>query len=206
MRLPVAALGILGILLLLPSPAAAASNQGKHEIGAYIGGMFGDDLTDATVSGDQPELDDDVTFGLRYGYNFTKSWGLDVSAGFTPGAAIGIATVSGGETDMDLFTVDVDAVWTYSPDARAKGYVLFGVGFASADLDEPIIGTVGAASVEIDDDSGFTLNAGAGVKFPVTAHFLIRAEARYRFIDAVVDNFDDSLSTFETTVGAGWTF
>lgn len=165
MRLPGSVLMVFGILLLVSMPASAASTQGKNEIDVYVGGFFGDDLTDTSISGQQPELDDDITFGIRYGYNFTDAWGIDLSLGFTPGTAIGIGSVSGGEIDMDLLIFDADAIWIYSQDAKAKGYLVVGVGFASADLDEPITGTVNGNTVRIDDDSGFTLNAGAGWTF-----------------------------------------
>ena len=35
---------------------------------------------------------------------------------------------------------------------------------------------------------------------------MIRAEARYRYIASLLEKFDDSLSTVETTVGVGWKF
>ncbi len=84
--------------------------------------------------------------------------------------------------------------------------MLGGVGYAAANLDSPITGTVNGQAVRIDDDEGFTLNAGAGAKYFITDNFLVRLEARYRYVDAVVDRFDDSLSTFETTLGVGWQF
>jgi len=84
--------------------------------------------------------------------------------------------------------------------------VLAGVGYASADLDRPIVGLVGATPVSIKDDNGFTLNAGIGAKYFITDNFLIRAEARYRYLDKVVDRFDDSLNTVETTLGVGYRF
>ena len=69
----------------------------------------------------------------------------------------------GPDTDLDLTTFDVDAVYHFNPSSRFVPYVLAGVGYASADLDRPLVGTVsGVGPVRIDDDNGFTLNA-AGI-------------------------------------------
>lgn len=84
--------------------------------------------------------------------------------------------------------------------------MLAGVGYASADLDRSIVGTVGGQPVTIEDDQGFTLNAGLGAKYFITDNFLIRAEARDRYPDKVLDRFDDSLNTVETTLGVGYRF
>jgi opacity protein-like surface antigen len=65
---------------------------------------------------------------------------------------------------------------------------------------------VNGQPVSIDDDSGFTLNAGAGVKYFATDRFMIRFDARYRYMDKLVDNFDDSLGGVETTLSVGWKF
>jgi opacity protein-like surface antigen len=85
-------------------------------------------------------------------------------------------------------------------------YVLAGVGYATADLDDPIPGTVNGQPVSIEDDGGFTLNAGVGAKYFATDRVLVRLDLRYRYLDGVVDNLDDSLNTFETTLGLGWRF
>ncbi len=65
---------------------------------------------------------------------------------------------------------------------------------------------MGTQAVSITDDDGFTLNAGVGAKYFATEHLIIRAEARYRYVDKVVDRFDNSLGTVETTLGVGWQF
>src|SRR5690606_21729202 len=119
----------------------------------------------------------DVTYGLRYGYNFTDNWGLEMSLGRTNSALTGL---SGRDIDLDLTTFDVDAVYHFNPSGTFVPYVLAGVGYASADLDRPITGTVsGAGPVRINDDNGFTLNAGVGAKYFVTDKVSLRLDARY---------------------------
>jgi outer membrane protein len=111
-----------------------------------------------------------------------------------------------GDIDLALTTLDLDAIWHFSPGGRFVPYVLAGVGYATADLDDPIPGTVNGQPVSIEDDGGFTLNAGVGAKYFATDRVLVRLDLRYRYLDGVVDNLDDSLNTFETTPGLGWRF
>jgi outer membrane beta-barrel protein len=197
---------LIGLATLAAAPlftAANAQEGGKQELSVYGGELFGDDLTDVEVSGRTPKLDDDITYGIRYGYNFNKSFGLEVSAGQTSTAATDLA---GADVDLDLTTVDVDAVWHFDLGNRVVPYVLAGAGYAKADLDTPIIGTVNGQPVSIDDDEGFTLNAGVGAKFFVNDQFLVRLEARYRYLDGIVDRNENSLNTVETTLGVAWQF
>jgi len=202
-RASVVSLGILAALLMGTAPATAQVQAHKSEIHLYAGELFGDDLTDRAVSGQTPKLDDDLTYGVRYGRDFTDSWGLEVSVGRSPNTA---TRVPGGDIDLDLTTLDVDAVWHFTPKARVVGYLVGGAGYATSSLDHRIRGTVVGQPVSIGDDGSFSLNAGIGAKLFVTKSFMIRGEARYRYIDSLVDRFSNSLSTVETTAGVGWMF
>ena len=195
----VAAVGVLGVQAV----PALAQEAGKQEVHVYAGELFGDDITDRAISGQTPKLDDDVTFGLRYGYNLTDRLGLEASAGRTPSS---VTKLAGGDIDLDLTTIDLDAVWNFNTGTRFSPYVTAGVGYAWANLDRSIQGTVGAQPVSIEDDNGFTLNAGVGAKYFATDNLVLRAEARYRYLDKVVAPFDQSLNTVETTLGVGWRF
>lgn len=196
-------LASLGAASLITAPAFAQVEVRSQEVSAYAGELFGDKLTDTAISGQVPELDDDVTYGIRYAYNLTPHLALEAAVGETLSSATRLA---GGDVDLDLSTLDVDAVWHFNPGARVVAYAVGGVGYARANLDEPITGVVDGQPVSIDDDSGFTLNAGAGAKFYVNDRVLVRLEARYRYLDSVLDSHDDSLDTVETTLGVAWQF
>jgi OOP family OmpA-OmpF porin len=197
-------LAALGALAINTVPAMAQVTAGSQEVHAYVGEVFGDDVTDRRINGRKPELDDDVTFGLRYGYNFTDNWGIELSLGRTNSSVTGLG---GRDIDLDLTTFDVDAIYHFNPRGTFVPYVVAGIGYATSDLDRPIVGTVsGAGSVRIDDDDGFTFNAGFGAKYFVTNNVSLRLDARYRYLDKVLDRFDDSLNTFETTLGVGFQF
>jgi len=199
----VTGLAAAGAFLMNAVPALAQVHAGSQSVEAYAGALFGDDLTDVRLSGQRPKLDDKVTFGLRYGYNFTDNWGIESSLGFSPDK---VTNLAGGDVDLDLWTFDVDAVYHFNPAGRLVPYVLAGAGYASADLDHDLTGTVNATPVTIRDDNGFTLNAGVGAKYFATDNLVFRLEGRYRYLDKVVDRFDQSLNTFETTLGVGYQF
>jgi outer membrane beta-barrel protein len=172
-------IGIVGFGFLAGAvPAVAQVTAGSQEVHVYVGATFGDELSDRRIDGRKPELDDDVTYGLRYGYNFTDAWGLEVSIGRTESS---VTRLSGRDVDMDITMVDVNAIYHFNPGGSFVPYVLAGVGYASADLDRAITGTVnGIGPVRIGDDDGFTANAGIGAKYFITDKVSLRLDARYR--------------------------
>jgi outer membrane beta-barrel protein len=198
-----ASLTSLAALALSALPAYAQVQPGTSEVHVYAGHLTGDDLTDTAISGRTPELDDDITYGIRYGYNVTENWGLELSLGYTPTEVTNVGTAN---IDVDVTTLDLDGVYHFTTGSRFVPYLLAGVGYANADLDARINGLVGGQQVSIGDDSGFTLNAGVGAKYFATDRLLLWAEGRYRYVDGLVDAFDDSLNTFEPSIGVGYLF
>lgn len=203
-RINLLAAGLIAFALVgSTAPAMAQTQLGPHEIHAYAGWLLGDDLTERAVSGQTPQLDDEIVGGLRYGFNFTDSWGLEASVGYAPST---VTEFAGPAIDIDLLTADLDAVWHLRRDARLIPYVVGGIGYAQADLDRTLLGTVDGQSVSIDDDGGFSANIGVGLKYFATDHLILRVDARYRYVDVLVDPYGDSLSCAEATVGIGWRF
>jgi outer membrane beta-barrel protein len=202
-KLKLIGIATLGATALINAPAHAQVEGRSQEVSAYAGQLFGDKLTDTNISGQRPELDDDFTYGFRYAFNLTPNLALEAAVGETLSS---VTKLAGGDIDLDLSTLDLDAVWHFNPGDRVVAYALGGVGYARANLDDPITGLVNGQPESIDDDQGFTLNAGAGAKFYVNDRFLVRLEARYRYLDGVLDRHDDSLNTVETTLGVAWQF
>jgi hypothetical protein len=129
--------------------------------------MFGDRLMETPLSGSTPRLNDNVTFGGRYTYNFMKQLGIQLSAGYTPTRA---AHVASGGSDLGLTTVDLDAVWYVIPDYSLAGhkfsaYTEAGVGYAWAHLNHDLFGFAADRPVTITDSNGYTANAGLGAKY-----------------------------------------
>jgi outer membrane beta-barrel protein len=196
-------LAISAILAAHAAPASADAQPNTHELRIHAGELFGDDLEETNLSGRNPELDDEIAFGVRYAYNFTRRWGLELSLGHSPGS---VTELAGADVDLDLTTFDVDALWHFGSLSRWSPYLVAGAGYAWADLDSQLVGTVDGRDVALNDDDGYTLNAGVGAKYHATERVMIHLEARYRYLDTLLDASDDSVDTVETTVGVGWRF
>src|SRR3954470_14174631 len=104
-QLKLLGLASLGAASLISAPAFAQVESRSQEVSAYAGQLFGDKLTDTPVSGQVPELDDDVTYGFRYAYNITPNLALEASVGETPSS---VTRLAGGDIDLDLSTLDLD--------------------------------------------------------------------------------------------------
>jgi outer membrane beta-barrel protein len=192
------------IALALHGAPAAADEQGHTQsVEIYGGEMFGDNLTDRSVSGRTPRLNDNAVVGARYNYNFTDMWGVQLSGGYSPNRAAGVAS---GKDNLGLTTVDLDAVWNVTPHFPIVGYVVAGAGYAWANLNSPITGLINGRPAVLRDSYGFTANLGVGAKYYVINNLYVDVEARYRYLDRLVSDSNQHLNTTETTVGIGWRF
>jgi outer membrane beta-barrel protein len=205
MRFAAARLGQAAVaaLALYGMPAMAQEQAGTQSAQVYGGELFGDNLTQTQVSGRTPRLDDNATFGARYTYDITNMWGLQLSGGYDPNRA---SRVTSGTTDLGLTTVDLDAVWNINPQDPIVAYAIAGAGYAWANLNSPIEGQVYGRPVVITDSNGVTANAGIGAKYYVTNNLFLDLEARYRYLNRLVNNSNQNLNTVETTLGFGWRF
>ena len=196
-------LAALIALALYGAPAAAQEQARTQSVEIYGGEMFGDDLTNAPVSGRTPRLNDNAVVGARYTYNFTDRWGIQLSGGYSPNRA---SRVSSGKGNLGLTTVDLDAVWNITPQYPMVLYALAGAGYAWANLDRPISGVIDGQPVTLRDSNGFTANVGLGAKYYMTRSLFLDLGARYRYLDRLVSGSNQNLSTTETTLGIGWRF
>jgi opacity protein-like surface antigen len=197
------ALSVLAALTLHSAPAVAQEQARTQSVEIFGGEQFGDNLTDAPVSGRTPRLNDGAVAGARYNYNFTDMWGIQLSSGYSWSRA---ARVASGKDDLGLTTVDLDAVWNITPQYPVVAYVLIGAGYAWANLDAPIAGEINGRAVTLTDTNGFTANAGIGAKYYVTNNLYVDVLARYRYLNRLVSDSNQHLNTAETTLGIGWRF
>jgi opacity protein-like surface antigen len=200
-----ARLGLVAIIavMLRGVPALAEEQAGTHSIEIFGGELFGDNLTHAPVSGSTPRVNDNATFGARYNYNITDMWGIQVSGGYSPTRA---ARVASGNDNLGITTVDLDAVWNITPQYPIVAYAFAGGGYAWANLNRPIEGVINGRSVVITDCNGFTANVGIGAKYYMTNHVFIDLQARYRYLNRLVNNSNQNLNMAEATLGVGWRF
>jgi opacity protein-like surface antigen len=196
-------LAALAALALDGSPALAQERASTQSVQIYGGELFGDDLTKTSVSGRIPRLDDNITFGARYNYDLTNMWGIQLSAGYTPTRT---SRVVSGNSELGLTAADLDAVFNITPDSPLVVYALAGVGYAWAHVSTPIVGQVHGGPETIRDNNDFTANAGLGAKYYATSNLFFDLEARYRYLNRLLNTSGQSLNTVETTVGVGWRF
>lgn len=207
-RLMMLGLVTLGVAALHSQTADAQSRAGSQDLQVYAGEMFGDRLTETPLSGRYPLLNDDAVFGGRYTYDFTDQWGVQLSAGYSPSRA---ARVSGGDSNLGLTTVDLDILWNIAPGFTWNGHALIpyteaGVGYAWADLNHPLYGTIGATPVTLTDSNGYTANVGFGAKYYLTSSFFVDFDARYRYLSRLINEDGQGLNTAETTLSVGYQF
>jgi opacity protein-like surface antigen len=193
----------MAALALFSAPAGAQEQPRTQSLEIFGGELYGDKLTDAPVSGRNPRLNDDALAGIRYNYDYTDIWGVQLSSGYSWSRA---SRVPIGENKLGLTTVDLDAVWNITPQFPFVVYALAGAGYAWANLDAPIVGESSGRVVALTQSNGFTANAGIGVKYYVSNNLYLDALARYRYLDRLVSVSDQHLNTAETTLGIGWRF
>ncbi len=156
--------------------------------------MFGDDITDRAINGQTLKLDDDLTFGLRYAYSLTDPLAIELQlddADF------------GNEARRQRYRSRPDDARRGRGMELQNGTRLCPMSRASVTPRRISIAASSARSARRRFRSRMTRaspsSTPVGAKYFFNDRFLIRAEARYRYLDKVVDRFDDSLNTVETT-------
>jgi opacity protein-like surface antigen len=194
---------IIGLFLFAAATSSFAEiKEQSAELGIHLGGIIGDDLMDTTVSGSTPELDDGFAWGFNYTYNSSPYWGLEGRYTWHISEA---ANVSGGP-DLDVHLFDINSVYHFNPYSSYVFYGTAGIGWAIADLDASITGTIDGVTQSVSDSDGFTFNLGGGIKIFLTEQFIARGDIRYRYIDELVSIHEENLNTFEFTAGLSYVF
>ena len=210
MKVRIVMLGLLALsAAALHDPLAQAqSHAGSQDLQIYAGEMFGDRLTETPLTGRYPLLNDDAVFGGRYTYEFTDQWGLQLSGGYSPSR---VTRLFGGDSNLGLTTVDLDALWNITPAFTWDSHMLVpyteaGVGYAWANLDHPLYGLIGTNPVALTDSDGYTANVGLGAKYYLTGNFFVDFDARYRYLSRLINREGQGLNSAQTTLSVGYQF
>jgi opacity protein-like surface antigen len=206
-RIVIESLAVI-VICLYGSSSVAQGLDYSQDVQLYAGQMFGDRVTNAPVDGSYPRLDDGVTFGARYTFDFTPQWGLQFSTGYSPGR---LSHVVSGATDLGLTTADLDLQWNITPELALAGhrlvpYVVAGGGYAWSYLDHAIAGSVAGNTVRLNNGNGVTANAGLGARYDLYDGLFIDLDARYRYLNKLVSAYPQGLNTAEATIGFGYQF
>ncbi len=172
---------LLGLVILgVPSAASAEGWNGQLFAGYFF----------------PEELDEDLTYGLRFGHRGGGNWGWEVAGSwFDVADSQGF---SGADIDADL--VHVDFSLNYYP-GGGEFYFFGGPGWVTGNVDLP-------STSDLSDDA-FTLHAGLGWEANVNDNFFIPIDARARWYELEglgPDGGKDSQLTYEASVGLGFRF
>lgn len=146
--------------------------------------------------GDQ-SADDGVSGGFALGYNLNQRWTVELDGRYTPTE---VERSGSGNSDLDVWTFGLNALYHFNPEGRLVPYVLAGFG--------------GMAFVAEDfpDDEDFMMNWGLGAKYDLTANTALRVDARH-LLDFHSDRAFDHLGHEDETdhnliasVGLTWQF
>ena len=195
----------LGALALQTVPAMAQVTERSHELHGYGGQWSSSDYLGAMNTGTgRLKIDDGTTYGLRYSANLLYQWGVELSLGRIDTA---VKSCCRAPVDLTLTGLDVSAIRHYNEGHRFVPYVGVGAGLVYPHFDRPLVFSGrGMPTVTVQGSDGVTFNVEAGMKYFVADRFLVRLDARYRFVQQIATTLDNSLSTFETTLGLGFTF
>ena len=159
----------LGSLLLL---AAAPAWAGDGRLEGFAGYYFAE------------ELEEDVSFGVRGGWDFGNGWGLLAAYEMfdTTGEGYGVASnVEGEMSHLELSFVAYPG---------GGGFELFsGLGATDLDVDIPVPGHI--ANV---DQTELSIHAGVGYRMVLGDTLYLRPEVRARVYDAVDETIDITAS------------
>jgi OOP family OmpA-OmpF porin len=144
-------------LLFAPS-AFAGQRAGAFTLSPLVGYHI--------FEGDQ-KIDDDMAYGLGFGYNLTKRVAIELDFRYTP-TNIDIPGFRG--KDVEVWTGSVNALYHFNPDGPFVPYLAAGFGGMIFEVDD-----VGGR----DSDEDFMLNAGAGFKYFFSDNLALRFDARY---------------------------
>lgn len=194
-RKPKIAAGVIPTTLLALATALGASlpahgtvKEGQFEISPFVGYHF--------FEGDQ-NLEDAVTYGIRFGYSFTPHWAIEGAASMVNSNVDDESIVGTAEgqfrspiEDVDLTLYQLDALYHFRPNNRFSPYIVGGYGAVDY-------------SPSISDKAMSAFNLGIGAKYWVAENLALRLDVRNHLVSEV---FDHSYNNISATMGVSFAF
>jgi len=142
--------------MLLAGPAGAANKGKAFTLSPMIGYVF---------IGDDVDADNSWGGGGAVGYNFDERWGIEYTLIWTHTESDD--KWPDGDDGLDVFINNINAVYHFQPEKKLVPYLTAGSGWGK---ESPDWG---------DNDEGFLLNYGAGIKYFVTENIALRGDLRH---------------------------
>ena len=165
------------------APAAKAQEAGEQTFEIYAGWY---------VPGID-DLDNDYTYGIRYGSRPSENWGWNIAAGY-------FDLEQNGEdrplerfiTSANVWLVDLSGIWY----VRGSDFGIFaGLGYAGVDID--LRGTT-----RDESDDALTYNYGVLYAFNIGDRYVLKPEVRWRKFDG--DTYEKTDEQY--SLSWGWRF
>jgi len=185
MRNRILLLPIAVLMLWCATPALAQNRSESFELNPYM--VF-------TDFDNQTEIDQDVGFGFRFGYNFTPLHELEFSF---DGLSTNDTVVGQIDVDVTKFITNYTFNFNFQRKQQVVPYVTTGFGFIRFNASAP--------GIPSDDETDMLFNFGGGVRFFIGQVFNIRLDLRWLFYQGdnqVLRNIDYQNTDFG--IGVGW--
>ena len=178
-----AALMVAAFVFLLPLSARSEIKAGSFEVNPFVGYNF--------FQGSQ-NLNNAPVFGGRFGYNFTRYFGIEVA-----GEYISTRVDDEAKTDytegqfgypmdrVNLTFYHIDAVYHFIPEGKFNPFVLAGFGGAHY---RPTISTKDMAA----------FNVGVGAKYSLTDNIALRFDLKDYIVTEIMQ---ETYHNFGATIG-----
>ncbi|MCE5264542.1 MAG: OmpA family protein [Deltaproteobacteria bacterium] len=171
-------IGVIMVLLAVTVTAGQAQvREGSYDVTPFIGGY---------VFEGNEDFKNAPAFGLRGGYHFTKSLGVEGFFNYVPTEVESVP----GNPDMNLYGFGIEGLYHFMPDSRLVPFVAVGLG-----------GSRYSVSGGTNRDR-FTVDYGAGLKYFVTENVALRADIRHVILP-LHDHFNELLYSVGVTFAFG---
>jgi OOP family OmpA-OmpF porin len=167
---------IVTVVFILATSAVAENKAKTFSLTPFIGGY--------TFEGNE-DLKTRPVYGLRFGYDITKEWGIEGSFDYVRTSY----TPNNTSADVNVYGYRVEALYNFLPEGKLVPFVAVGVGGRSTDYDN------------VPNNRNYLLaDYGAGLKYFLSDTIALRADIRHLILN------NDTTHNLEYTVGLTFYF
>jgi hypothetical protein len=177
------AVALLAVAAVLAFGAPASAQEVDENAFEIYGGLYVPGIDD---------LDNDITYGLRFGGRPADQFGWSLEAGYFDLTQNNTRPLEDVIGSANAWLVDLSGIWYI---AGSDFGVFAGVGFATVDID--VLGTT-----QDESDDAITYNYGVHYAFNFGEKYLVKPEIRWRKFDG--DTYEKTDE--EYSLSFGWRF
>jgi hypothetical protein len=207
--LPALAMLIVVAPLAHAQEEAAEEEAGRNKAwGVFVGSIQGAEVTNQSIFGLRPEIDDSFVFGGLLRVEASGIWVMETRLGLSSTKFLDMPDLEDPvnnpprEVDADLFYLDVALVPTFEWGKVTFG-IPFGVGWAGTSSDGDLSSFLPGRDIDLKftDGSGPQYFAGVQAHFPVGSSWGILLDARYHRFHRLTNVIEQNANMPEFSVG-----